>query len=130
MSRSEPRRSISDSPWFWILIYSGWTFIALALLSAKYGARQSQLERQFQGRVHAEESKSGSTTAPEKGLDALPDASRNYSTPENTIIGLAPLAVIFGGIAFCAAVMLVRERWTLHRVGDSLTKSGHGDAVP
>ena len=110
--------SITDSPWFWMLIYSTVPLIGLALLSQKYAERQSRLERQYQGHLAAAEQKSqklsredtvskpDSSSTPED--DSSPD-SRQYSSPEDTIIPLAPLTLIFLAIACFAAVMLARE---------------------
>ena len=111
-------RHISDSPWFWMLVYSGWTFIAFGLLTfGKYGQRQSQLERQYQGRVQgAEKDNQGLIVAGSPDANAqLPDVDKPkdppiFSTPGNTIISLTPLTVIFFAIACFAAVMLWRER--------------------
>jgi hypothetical protein len=135
MSQTRP---ISDSPWFWMLFYSGWTFIAFALLTiGKYGQRQSQLERQYQGRVQgAEKDNQGLIVA--SGPDAnvppshaeRPTERPTFSTPGNTIISLTPLTLIFFAVACFAAVMLWRER---HKREANFGRPGSpaaGDAAP
>ena len=101
-----------------MLIYSTVPLIGLALLSQKYAERQSRLERQYQGHLAAAEKKSQKlsgegTEANRDASDAVESApspdSRQYSSPEDTIIPLAPLTLIFLAIACFAAVMLARE---------------------
>lgn len=101
-----------------MLIYSTVPLVGLALLSHKYAERQSRLERQYQGHLAAAEKKSHQLSGVD--TDSKPDPSaieagsspegRHYSTPEDTIIPLAPLTLIFSAIACFAAVMLARER--------------------
>jgi hypothetical protein len=44
------RQHFADSPWFWAYLFASAALIALALIGAKYEARQSQIEHQFEGR--------------------------------------------------------------------------------
>jgi hypothetical protein len=127
------KRPISDSPWFWMLVYSGWTFVALALLSLKYGSRQSQLERQFQGRMVAAEKDSPGSSAshaletPPPGAEGHatnpPADASQFSTAQNTIIALWPLTFIFFGLAVCGGVMLWRERRGMEIQQEPITAS-------
>ena len=41
---------ITDSPWFWVLLFSVVGLIALGGISGQYGKRQARLERQYQAR--------------------------------------------------------------------------------
>ena len=41
---------ITDSPWFWVLVFSVVALIALGAISGQYGKRQARLERQYQAR--------------------------------------------------------------------------------
>jgi hypothetical protein len=103
-----------------MLVYGGWTFVALALLSLKYGSRQSQLERQYQGRMLAAEKDSAAANSEKEKVDGLapagdkpegpPADAATFSTPENTVIALWPLAIIFFVIASTGGIMLWRER--------------------
>jgi hypothetical protein len=89
---------ITDSPWFWVLVFSLMGLGALAAISGQYGKRQSRLERQYQARERIAE-------------DAVGDPGRReYSTSDATLIPLWPLAVGLGGVVLFASVMLVRER--------------------
>jgi hypothetical protein len=103
---------ITDSPWFWAMVYSAVPLVALALLSGKYAARQSQLERQYQGRQRMADG-AASETAPAETNALAGDAeaeSRPFSSPDDTLISLIPLVAIFALCAIGSAVMLYRER--------------------
>jgi hypothetical protein len=97
------RRSV-ESGWF----YAAWfcLFAAAVILAAqsKYGERQAGIERRFQARTQP--------LSPPEGELPSGDAARAddyYSTPEDTIIPLWPLATlmivlaaVFGALAACA----------------------------
>jgi len=98
-----------------MFVYSVVPLIGLALLSQKYAQRQARLERQYQGHMAAAEKKleklegSDATSEAEPAAQDKSAAARTYSTPEDTIIPLAPLTLIFLAIAGFAAIMLARE---------------------
>jgi hypothetical protein len=120
---------ITDSVWFWVLLYSFVPLIGLALLNAQYAKRQSRLERQFQGHMAAAERNETQAAkdqpAAESGAMPAPAAgdAREYSSPENTIIPLTPLVLLFLAIAGFAAWKLSQERRRLAAspVSDSST---------
>jgi len=112
---------ITDSPWFWALLYSAVPLVFLTIMSGKYGERQSRLERQYQGRVRAAEADAPEAAAADEvpALDATGDepaeGRRPFSSPENMLIPLLPLILVFLAIAAFAAVMLIREQRRLQR---------------
>jgi len=75
------RPSLSDSPWFWAYLFGVAALIGAVLVAPKYGQRQAQIEREYQGRERALELQHGQ--APQGQL----------STPRQTIIPLRPLLV-------------------------------------
>ncbi|HEY4723947.1 MAG TPA: hypothetical protein VII92_18990 [Anaerolineae bacterium] len=100
---------ITDSPWFWLLVFSVVGIGALAAISGKYGRRQANIERQYQARerIAQGDTISGDADTAQDGDSA---SRRSYSMPGETLIPLWPLAVGLGAIALFAAVMLARER--------------------
>ena len=91
------RPPITDSPWFWVLLFSLVGIVALAAISDQYGKRQARLERQYQARERIAE-------------DAVADPERRpYSMPGDTLVSIWPLAIVLGGVAVFAAVMLRRD---------------------
>lgn len=101
---SDDRAALTDSPWFWVLVFSLMALGALAAISGKYGRRQSGLERKYQaGERIAAQAGSGAT--------ANGDATRReFATPDETLVPLWPLAVILVAVATFAVVMLLRGR--------------------
>lgn len=95
------RPPITDSPWFWVLIFSLMGLLALAVISGKYGRRQAGIERQYQARERVAEA------GPEGAAHIAP---RPYATPGDTLIPLWPLAVVLGIVAIFATWLLVRGR--------------------
>jgi hypothetical protein len=50
---SEPRPSITESPWFWAYVFATGGVVALLLGTSKYEDRQEQIERQYLARQRA-----------------------------------------------------------------------------
>lgn len=73
------RGALTDSPWFWMHLFCVAGLIAMFLMHPKYGSRQAQLERQFQGRQHA-------TQLPADQL-----STERFSQDGQTLISLGPL---------------------------------------
>lgn len=101
MSFSE-KPPVTDSPWFWLLAFTGVALLALVTISGQYGKRQARLERQYQARERVADGAvgDGATSDPER---------REYASPENTLVPLWPLAIPLVGVAGFAAVMLRRQ---------------------
>lgn len=97
----DARTPITDSPWFWVLVFSLMGIGALAAIGGKYGRRQAGIERQYQARERVAEA------GPEGAAHTAP---RPYATPGETLIPLWPLAVVLGIVAIFATTMLVRGR--------------------
>jgi hypothetical protein len=108
---------ITDSPWFWVLVYSTVPLVGLAALSHQYQKRQGRLERQFQGHMAAAERRnpnSAGELSSQPNVPAQPPKDGKSEPPDpiagETIIPLAPLVVLFFAIACVAGVMLIRDR--------------------
>jgi hypothetical protein len=80
VSSVEPRRkSILESPWYWVYAFCTAALVAVAIIGPKFAERQAQIERQAQGRERAAQQRAGK--AP----------STPMSTAESTYISLGPL---------------------------------------
>ena len=91
---------LADSPWFWLYLFSIAALAGLLLIAPKYYARQSQVERQYQGKIRASQAAAG----------AEPD--KEMSRPEATRTSLTPLIVLFSVIWICAWPLVW---WTLRK---------------
>jgi hypothetical protein len=107
---SQAKAPLTDSPWFWVLLFSLFALGALAVLvfSGWYGKRQTRLELQYQARYRvAEKITAENNPAGGERTDDL-EARRPFATPGNNLITLWPLAVLLGIVAAVAATMLYR----------------------
>jgi hypothetical protein len=93
-----PRQPISDSPWFWAYLFGAAALVALALLTPKYGPRQAQLEREFQGRQRAAQNLNGQ------------EPSIAMSSAERTLVPLQPLMLALAAITLVAWFIFWRTR--------------------
>ena len=98
MSSSGGARPITDSPWFWAYLFGTAALIALALAGGKYGPRQAQIEREFQGRQRAAQNVSGQE----------PDVA--LSTARRTLVTLRPLFIALAAITTGAWLVFWRQR--------------------
>jgi len=108
--------SLTDSPWFWGLLFSVMALVGLGLIAPKFTKRQGQLERRFLGREQA-------AIERQRRLEGLPatdlaDTAREPGPIDGaagagqgeTIVPLWTLAIGAGLAAAGSTVMLVRER--------------------
>jgi len=101
----QPRQPITDSPWFWAYLFGTAALIALALLTPKFGPRQAQLEREFQGRQRAAQNLNGQ------------EPSIAMSSAERTQITLRPLLLVLAAITMAAWFVF----WRTHVARQSVT---------
>ena len=90
---------ITDSPWFWAYLFGTAALIALALAGSKYGPRQAQIEREFQGRQRAAQNVHGQE----------PDV--DMSTAQRTLVSLQPLFLVLAVVTAGAWLVF----WRQHR---------------
>jgi len=107
-STAEDRQPpLTDSPWFWAMLFSAAALVLLVVISSRYNARQQRLEMQFQGNQEKYRRQlAGESSARETGAegDAIPPAAGDLIIPIWPV--LAALAVVM----LVANVMLRRGR--------------------
>jgi hypothetical protein len=97
MTDSSVRKTIiTDSPWYWVYVFSAAGLIALAIMGPKFESRQMQIERKSQARQRAAQQVAGEV--PRTPL----------STGETLVIRLWPLYSVLG-------LLLVFAVWNLWR---------------
>jgi hypothetical protein len=104
---------MTDSPWFWAYLFGTAALVALALMGPKYGSRQAQIEREFQGRQRAAQNMGGQE----------PDVE--MSSADRLLITLRPL---FWGLAALTTVAWIVFWWT--RRGTQLGSAGASPSQP
>lgn len=102
------RPPLSDSPWFWLYVFGTAGIVALLWMSPKFGARQSQLDRQFEGRRHV------------MSQPADVAAARPFSNPERRAASLRPLYWILLAALVAGWVALWWQRFRVPRLPASL----------
>jgi hypothetical protein len=110
MDASE-RTPVTDSPWFWVLMFSVMALGALMAIGGKYGRRQSAVERQYQARERiAQQQAAGNNSAAAERNDSQKSPPRHFASPGDTLIPLWPLAALLLVVALFALVMLFQGR--------------------
>jgi hypothetical protein len=110
-----PSRSFTDSPWFWVYLFSTAALIALALIGPKFGSRQAQIEREFQGRQRTAQNLNGQ------------EPSGELSTEGQTLITLRPLFLGLATVTIGAWFLFWRVHFAQHPNAESmLLLSGKG----
>jgi hypothetical protein len=106
LSPSQRRPSVTDSPWFWVVVFAAAGLVAIWIISGQYAKRQRRLEMQYQAAQEiARRQVMGEAKARPQGLEgeAPPPATGEL------IIPLWPLVVVFTLVLAGAATMLWRE---------------------
>jgi hypothetical protein len=103
------RPAVTDSPWFWVLLFSLAGLAALLLISSQYAKRQRRLEMQYQAR---QEMTRRQVTGEPKARASGEEGDAAPPAPGELIIPLWPVAVALVVVAAVAARMLVRSRAT------------------
>lgn len=111
---------LTDSPWFWLLLFGSMALIMLAIIEPKFARRQERLERMHQSRQLGRPS--------ERGRDKQFDRPHVPAWQPTHRVSLRPLmlflsALLAGGII----VMHLRRRRILRRSDDG---TNHGGTQP
>lgn len=106
----EPSR-ITDSPWFWALLFSLMSLVGIGLIGPKFDVRQRQIEGRFLGRerLAVERSRRASGLPP---IDLAEEARDRDVAQPRRIVPLWTLATAAGLAAIGSGIMLRRERST------------------
>jgi hypothetical protein len=84
---ASPRKSITDSPWYWVYLFCTAGAVALLLAGPKFAARQSQIERNSEDRLYV---------AQHVAKPQLEVNEQVADAPTATRITLWPLYVVLG----------------------------------
>ncbi|MEI6366048.1 MAG: hypothetical protein WCP23_03030 [Planctomycetota bacterium] len=104
-AQREPFR-ITDSPWFWAMLFSLMSLVGMGLIAPKFDARQRQIENRFLGREEAaaERNRRAAGLPPiDLAAEAVAPGQRPRMVPLWTLATGATL------LAVGSAAMLVRE---------------------
>ncbi|MEI8367870.1 MAG: hypothetical protein WCJ31_05500 [Planctomycetia bacterium] len=109
-----PPFRLTDSPWFWGLMFSVMALVGMGLIAPKYDIRQRQIEGRFLGRQNAaiERSRRAAGLDP---IDLAETAEDRDVVAPGRIVPLWTLATLAGLATTGSAVMLARELAWLRR---------------
>lgn len=108
LASSLPKEPITDSPWLWFALFTGFGLAALLATGGKFGKRQANIEHQYQARAAVA---SGKLQVEEGGTGLKRTAGApEYTTPEHPAVPIWPLEIILGTICAASFVMLLRQR--------------------
>jgi hypothetical protein len=104
---STPQPSATDSPWFWMMLFSAAGLVVLLVVWPKYSERQRRLELQYHARQEiARRRVEGEPQARESGQEGqtAPPATGEL------LITLWPIALVLVALLVFSAVMFRRDR--------------------
>jgi hypothetical protein len=104
-----PQSPVTDSPWFWVLVFSLMALLALAVIGPKYGRRQAGMEVKYQARERIAEDQAAGNNLVGDARSELATDRRELASPEDTLVPLWPLAAILVVVALVSYVMLIRR---------------------
>ncbi len=111
----EPRGTyrLTDSAWFWALLFSLVSLAGIGLIAPKFDVRQRQIEGRFLGRQQAAEERAR-RAAGLPPVDLAEQAQDREAVAPRRIVPLWTLATLAALAAGGSAVMLRRE-WLANR---------------
>jgi hypothetical protein len=108
-----PKSPFTDSPWFYVLVFSLMALLALIVIGPKYGQRQSAMDRKYQARERIEDGRAARNNSGVEARNNDVADRRSFATPDDTLVPLWPLAVVLSAVALFATYMLLRGRGRL-----------------
>lgn len=108
----EPYR-LTDSPWFWAMLFSLMALAGIGLIAPKFDVRQRQIEGRYLGRQKAAEERARRSAGLEPVNLAEEAVDREAAAPRR-MVPLWTLATAAGAAAVGSGVMLRRE-WMARR---------------
>lgn len=103
----EPYR-LTDSPWFWALVFSLMSLAGIGLIAPKFDVRQRQIEGRYLGRQKAAEERARRSAGLEP-VDLADEAVDREAAAPGRMVPLWTLATVAAAAAAGSAVMLQRE---------------------
>jgi len=105
---------LTDSPWFWGLLFAAMSLVGMALIAPKFERRQGQIEGRFAGReqAHIERQRRAAGLPP---IDLAAETKDAETARPTRIVPLWTLVSLATAAAACSATMLWRERRAFSR---------------
>jgi hypothetical protein len=123
MPSSNQPPSVTDSPWFWVMLFSLGGLAALATIGPKFEQREASIEQKFHARerglgreaIEPSNDESAPTDGKSPGPDKAPPDSQPTAPPWQPIFTITPIAFILAAIAIIAMFNVLRfHRQRLH----------------
>ncbi len=111
---ASPKKSITDSPWYWVYLFCTGAAVALVLAGPKLVALQSNLERKSEARLHA---------AQQVATQQSNGSEQAFSPQTANRVTLWPLYVVLGFALSVAWFNLWRRHKRGHAAAESLPPS-------
>jgi len=108
-TESSGRQPLSDSGWFWALMFSVMALVAVGVIGPKWDWRQRQLEGRYLGREQAAVERQRRTSGLDP-VDLAETAVEREAVAPGRIVPAWTLASLAAAAAAASAFMLWRER--------------------
>jgi len=99
---------LTDSPWFWAMLFSLMALVGIGLIAPKFDVRQRQIEGRYLGRQKAAEERARRSAGLEP-VNLADEAVDREAVAPRRMVPLWTLATVAGAAAVGSGVMLRRE---------------------
>jgi len=123
-ARRPGRARLTDSPWFWLLVFANAAIMGVAIIGPKYNQRQVAVERRYEARREiARRAAAEASGISETDAASPPAAAENDPAVEHGpagdsahIVPLAPLALVLVAVNLLAIVLFFAHQVRLMRL--------------
>jgi hypothetical protein len=108
MRPDDPPARLTDSPWFWLVLFANAALVGIALIGPKYAKREAMLERRFEVRREISRQRATGVTAPVDAatVDLAPEADPQ-AQDRPLLVPLGPLVALLATIDVAAVGVCV-----------------------
>lgn len=108
-SPKEPVPPVTDSPWFWVMLFSLAALAGIATIGPKFERREQAIETKFHARERGLKREAAEPSAPDG------QAAEPHWEPIFTVWPVMAVLVCVALVAFVQLIRLQRRRWAALR---------------
>jgi hypothetical protein len=108
---------ITDSPWFWVFLFSAFALVLVAIFGGKYRDRQALMDRRYQARDRVMNDEPVADQLENQIQGHAEVTRRPFVTPDKPLIPIWPLVVFLLSALAIAGYKLRQQRDRYRSIG-------------